>query len=194
MTQVDRIKQLCKEKKIPLYRLEKDLGFANAYISGLKKGYLPPDRLSAIAKYLHVSESYLSTGEETVGERVIRRRDENRDIVEKFINEWGWNVSTGEDGIVIGSHGLSYTIPNSDYINFVDDVYEYFDRRFLDLLETRTAITLRADEKQDVEKIRKVLEIYKQEALPDAAHDDHTGTEEERQESRNIMTDDNEWR
>lgn len=62
MSTVDRIKQICKERRIPLSRLEKDCGFANGYIGQLKKGSLPDDRLVKVAEYLGVSTEYIQTG------------------------------------------------------------------------------------------------------------------------------------
>lgn len=62
MNTVERVKAECKEQKIPISRLEKDLGFANGYIGQLKKGTLPDNRLTAIADYLKVQARYL-TGE-----------------------------------------------------------------------------------------------------------------------------------
>lgn len=59
MNSVDRVKELCKAKKIAISRLEKDLGFGNGYISQLKKGTFPSDRLIAIANYLNVSPEYI---------------------------------------------------------------------------------------------------------------------------------------
>ena len=64
MNTVDRIKDLCKRKNIPLYKLERECGFSNGYIGGLRKGTVPNDRLLIIAEYLGVSASFLSTGEE----------------------------------------------------------------------------------------------------------------------------------
>ena len=65
MNAVERVKSICKERNIPISRLEKDLKFSNAYISGLKKGTFPDDRLLMIAEYLNVSPDYLSTGKES---------------------------------------------------------------------------------------------------------------------------------
>ena len=62
MNSVERVKKICKERKIPISRLEKDLNFANGYIGQLKKGVFPDDRLKAIADYLNVQSAYL-TGE-----------------------------------------------------------------------------------------------------------------------------------
>lgn len=64
MTTVERIKNLCKERKIPISRLEQELGFGNAYFRGLKKGTVPSDRLQAVSEYLGVSKEYLISGTE----------------------------------------------------------------------------------------------------------------------------------
>lgn len=65
MNSVENVKAICKERKIPISKLEKDLGFANGYISQLRKGVFPYDRLKKIADYLDVSVNYLN-GEEEV--------------------------------------------------------------------------------------------------------------------------------
>lgn len=65
MNTVERIKSICKERHIPISKLEKDLGFGNAYISGLRKGTVPDDRLRCIADYLGLSVDYLMTGKES---------------------------------------------------------------------------------------------------------------------------------
>lgn len=64
MNTVERVLSICKERGIAVSRLEKDLGFGNKYIAGLKKGSIPDDRLYAISEYLGVSATYLITGEE----------------------------------------------------------------------------------------------------------------------------------
>lgn len=71
MNTVERVKDICKKRKIPLSRLEKDLGFANAYISQLKKGTFPDERLAAISDYLGLSIEYLMTGKEDSSEQKI---------------------------------------------------------------------------------------------------------------------------
>lgn len=63
MNSVEIVKALCKERKVPISKLEKTLGFGNGYVSQLKKGTFPSDRLSLIAEYFNVSVSYL-LGEE----------------------------------------------------------------------------------------------------------------------------------
>lgn len=64
MNSVERVKAICKDRKIAISRLERDLGFANGYIGQLRKGTFPAERLSDIAAYLSVSTEYLMTGEE----------------------------------------------------------------------------------------------------------------------------------
>ena len=57
MSDVEKVKQICKERKIPISKMEKDLGFSNGYIGQLKKGYFPSDRAAKISKYLGISLS-----------------------------------------------------------------------------------------------------------------------------------------
>lgn len=64
MNTVERIKNICKERKIPISRLEADLEFGNGYIRSLRKGVVPDDRLLAISRYLNLSVEYLATGNE----------------------------------------------------------------------------------------------------------------------------------
>ena len=63
MNSVERVRQLCKERKIPISRLEKELGYANGYINQLRKGVFPANRLMEIANYLSVPVDFLITGE-----------------------------------------------------------------------------------------------------------------------------------
>ena len=95
MNSVERTKQICKERKIPISKLERDLGYSNGYIGQLRKGVFPADRLAEIANYLSVSTTYLMTGEETESE--LSKRNE-RDI-EKALNET-LNKLDSQDGLM----------------------------------------------------------------------------------------------
>lgn len=64
MNAVERVKAICKDRKIPISKLESDCGFSNGYIGQLRKGTFPNDRLEIISEYLGVSEKYLTTGKE----------------------------------------------------------------------------------------------------------------------------------
>ena len=65
MNSVERVKRLCKQRKVPIARLERELNFSNGYIGQLRKGVLPYERAVAIAEYFGVTPEYLLTGEET---------------------------------------------------------------------------------------------------------------------------------
>lgn len=64
MNSVEKVKAICKERKIAISRLEKDLGYANGYVGQLRKGTFPDDRLVEIANYLNVTTDYLLGTEE----------------------------------------------------------------------------------------------------------------------------------
>lgn len=99
MNSVERVKALCKERKIPISKLEKDLGFSNGYIGQLRKGVFPSDRLIAIASYLGVSPEYIMTGTEnkkSKGDTVLNARDE-RDIAKDLDRIMG-EIKKGDDG------------------------------------------------------------------------------------------------
>ena len=63
MTTIDRIREICKERNIPISRLEKACGFSNGYINSLSKGVMPFDRLYKVAVFLNVSSEYLAFGQ-----------------------------------------------------------------------------------------------------------------------------------
>lgn len=69
MNSVERVRAICKDRKIPISKLEKDLGFSNGYIRQLRKGVFPADRLELIAQYLGVTPGYLMTGKITAPEQ-----------------------------------------------------------------------------------------------------------------------------
>ena len=82
MNTVERVKAICKERKIPISKLEKECGFSNGYIGQLKKGTVPDDRLRKISEYLNLSMEYLMTGKDKDGltdadERDIAKRLES---------------------------------------------------------------------------------------------------------------------
>ncbi len=103
MNCVERVKSICKERKIPISRLERDLKFGNGYISQLRNGMLPADRLVKIARYLEVSEEFLLTGEdtprkgcETMGtpERLVKIRESNGYTRKRLAEELGKPYAT----------------------------------------------------------------------------------------------------
>lgn len=85
MNSVERVKNMCKTRKIPISKLEKDLGFSNGYIGQLRKGVFPDDRLIKIADYFDVSVDYLLTGEEKKWQPTLTDKDE-RNLDKKVEN------------------------------------------------------------------------------------------------------------
>lgn len=62
MNAIDRIKMICEQRGISISKLERECGFANAYIAGLRKGTMPADRLQKVADFLGVSYAYTQVG------------------------------------------------------------------------------------------------------------------------------------
>ena len=102
MNSVERVKKICKEKRIPISHLEKDLGYANGYISQLKKGTFPADRLMEIAEYLQVSASYLLNGDTDLP--LLNTRDE-KDI-ERRLQETLSCLELQQDGLMFSGEPL----------------------------------------------------------------------------------------
>lgn len=94
MNSVERVKSICKEKKIPISKLERDLGYSNGYIGQLRKGVFPTNRLVDIANYLNVSTDYLLTGEDT--KKALTQEDE-RTISDKELMFALWGDSQNVD-------------------------------------------------------------------------------------------------
>lgn len=59
MNTVERVKRISKQKKTPIYRMEKDLVFGNGYIGQLRKGEIPATRLAMIADYYELPMEYV---------------------------------------------------------------------------------------------------------------------------------------
>lgn len=54
MTTVERVRAICKNKKIPIVKIEEDLHFGNGYLNPKKIQNIPSDRLQMISEYLNV--------------------------------------------------------------------------------------------------------------------------------------------
>lgn len=87
MNSVERVKTICKDRKIPISKLERDLGYSNGYIGQLRKGTFPNDRLKEIAEYLEVSIDYLMTGKEKAGGETYYLNDETKEIAQEIFEK-----------------------------------------------------------------------------------------------------------
>ena len=61
---VEYIREICKQRNIPISTLESECGFANGYLNPKKLKKLPYDRAVKIGEYLGISVEFLLTGEE----------------------------------------------------------------------------------------------------------------------------------
>ena len=59
----EKIAELCAEKGISIYKLEKDLGFSGCSICKWKKSTPTVDKLKNVADYFGVSIEYFINGE-----------------------------------------------------------------------------------------------------------------------------------
>ena len=60
---LERIKQECYNREIPISRLEKACGFSNGYIRNLKKGTMPITKVKKVADFFGVTPDYFVRGE-----------------------------------------------------------------------------------------------------------------------------------
>lgn len=61
---VELVRDICRQRKIPVSKLEQDCGFSNGYLNPKKLTKLPYDRALLIAEYLGVSADRILTGKE----------------------------------------------------------------------------------------------------------------------------------
>ena len=92
MNSVERVKAICKERKIPISKMERDLGYANGYIGQLKKGVFPADRLQNISEYLGVSTEYLLNGEEQKGVKKYYINDDTAEMAQTLFENHNLRV------------------------------------------------------------------------------------------------------
>jgi SOS-response transcriptional repressor LexA len=89
MDSVELVKFICKERKIPISKLERDLDFSNGYIRRLKNGNFPSGRLRKIADYLGLSVNFLLG----IPENDIDRDMKLQEIFEASIRIDGWEIT-----------------------------------------------------------------------------------------------------
>ena len=97
MNSVELIKKICKERKIPISRLERELGYGNGYINQLRKGTIPSDRAVEIANYLQINLQYLLSGGESASQLAEFTSRDERDIT-KTLNRIMDQFQNNESG------------------------------------------------------------------------------------------------
>ena len=61
---VQFVRDICRQRRIPVSTLEKACGFSNGYLNPKKMTKIPYDRAVIIGKYLNVSANRILTGED----------------------------------------------------------------------------------------------------------------------------------
>ena len=59
---VQFVRDICRERGIPVSLLERSCGFSNGYLNAKKLARLPYDRAQLIADYLQLDVTYILTG------------------------------------------------------------------------------------------------------------------------------------
>lgn len=86
------VRTVCKERNIPVSRLEKDCGFSNGYLNPKKITRLPYDRAKQIAAYLNIPVDTILNGEDhqhivTQDEIMFALFRGNKDITKEMFEE-----------------------------------------------------------------------------------------------------------
>lgn len=112
MNSVERVKKICKERKIPISRLEKDLGFSNGYISQLRKGTFPSDRLIMIADYLGLSIADLTDDITSDWQPTITDKDEKdiKKAIDAIKNQLATGTGLMYDGEPMDEEDMQYVL------------------------------------------------------------------------------------
>lgn len=90
MNTIELIKKICKDRGIAISKLERDCGFSNGYISGIKRGSIRGDRLQIIADYLELSVDYLLKPDKSRADlfgglsEIANISQEEKDLIESF--------------------------------------------------------------------------------------------------------------
>ena len=71
---VQFVRDICKERGIPVSQLEKACGFSNGYLNAKKLTRLPYDRAQLIADYLELDVTRILTGEQATAPAPEDRR------------------------------------------------------------------------------------------------------------------------
>lgn len=87
MTGVEYVRDLCKQKRIAISKLEKDLGFSNGYLNPKKMDNIPYDRALLIYKYLGGDLNIMTGTDTVIGEEMpYYLNDETREIAQEIFD------------------------------------------------------------------------------------------------------------
>ena len=113
---VERIVEICKDKKIPVSKLEKDLGYGNGYLNPKKVSDVKAGRLMDILDYLDVSyEEFFNVGStktqetETILARLKKANPEFYNLI--FSNKETLDTNSTESQI---DKDIKFALPFAD--------------------------------------------------------------------------------
>lgn len=94
-TGVEYIREACKQKNIPVSKLEKDLNYSNGYLNPKKLKKIPYDRAVQISRYLNIDINIILGNESTEADSLTQKdeRDIAKDL-DRIIGE----IRKGDDG------------------------------------------------------------------------------------------------
>lgn len=100
MTAVEYVREICKQKNIPISKLESECKFGNGYLNPKKQSKIDPDRAAAISAYLKIPveeilSRNMSSSELLCNAQAFLKKD-NREMMDLLIAE-GANISGPED-------------------------------------------------------------------------------------------------
>lgn len=100
MSLKEKIKELCKKKKISVNKLETDLGFGTGYVSKLDKTNPNMSKLSQIADYFDVSIDMLLERETVPQPKTASEHIQLISLYEKLTDEQKQAILTIMSGMV----------------------------------------------------------------------------------------------
>lgn len=93
MNHIDRVREICKARGIPISKLEQDLGFGNGYLNPKKAQSISHARLYKIAEYLNLTVDEMldekinpaGTIADGVEEKITALSPEHRELFVRFL-------------------------------------------------------------------------------------------------------------
>lgn len=79
---VQYVRDICRQRKIPVSQLEKECGFSNGYLNPKKMTKIPYDRAQLIADYLGISATTIMTGESDSPESAAKQQPDILDEID----------------------------------------------------------------------------------------------------------------
>lgn len=160
MDSVALIRELCKDRKISIAKLERDCGFSNGYIRGLRRGVLPNDRAKIIADYLGVSLDYLTTGIEYTPNTDLKDR------IKTLAKKEGISLPILESELGLGNGTIGKWDKNSPTTDNLAAVAKHFGVSMDYLLNGDSESTLTNKDQKDIKEILANTEqLLKQDGL-----------------------------